>query len=199
MHGSRRFLLLAAALLAYAASGQAVAIAQAAPLVGQLHACVPARPGHMGCTALFARASGAAFASALPAAQAAASPAAASSPAGYGPAGLHAAYALPFAAPSSQTIAIVDAFDAPAAASDLYTYETAFGLPHCTTANGCFRRVDQNGGTNFPTDVGAAAADVNGWQVESSLDIEAARGSARAARSCSSRRATTRRSTSTPR
>src|SRR5262249_56685769 len=40
-----------------------------------------------------------------------------------------------------------------------------FGLAPCTTANGCFRKVDQNGGTNYPR------AD-KGWAQEISLDLD---------------------------
>ncbi|MFI5042150.1 MAG: fibronectin type III domain-containing protein, partial [Acidimicrobiales bacterium] len=62
-------------------------------------------------------------------------------------------------------MAIIDAFDSPTAAADLATYRSQFGLPACPTSTGCFRKVDQNGGTNFPgTD--------SGWSVEIALDIE---------------------------
>ena len=42
-----------------------------------------------------------------------------------------------------QTIAIVDAYDDPNAEADLAVYRSQYGLPPCTTANGCFRKVDQ--------------------------------------------------------
>ena len=51
------------------------------------------------------------------------------------------------------TVAIVDAFDDPNAESDLATYRAEFGLPPCTSANGCFTKLDENGGTNYPTTV----------------------------------------------
>ncbi|MEN3361219.1 MAG: hypothetical protein V7637_5201, partial [Mycobacteriales bacterium] len=87
--------------------------------------------------------------------------------AGLGPADLQSAYKLPSAtAGSGQTIAIVDAFDDPNAESDLATYRSNFGLPACTTANGCFRKVNQNGAASpLP------ASDV-GWAEEISLDID---------------------------
>ena len=47
-----------------------------------------------------------------------------------------------------KTVAIVDAYDDPNAASDLSTYRSNFGLPACTTANGCFKKVNQNGATS---------------------------------------------------
>jgi subtilase family serine protease len=53
---------------------------------------------------------------------------------------LQAAYKLPSAtAGAGQTIAVVVAGADPNAASDLAVYRTTFGLPACTTANGCFR------------------------------------------------------------
>ncbi|MFN8629955.1 MAG: S8 family serine peptidase [Chloroflexota bacterium] len=84
------------------------------------------------------------------------------------PADLQAAYGLTSAALSSgagRTVAIVDAYDDPTAEEDLATYRSSQGLPPCTTANGCFRKVDQNGGTNYP------AADA-GWSVEIALDLD---------------------------
>jgi hypothetical protein len=63
-------------------------------------------------------------------------------PVGYGPADLQSAYNLSSAASSSgatQTIAIVDAYDDPNAEADLGVYRTQYGLPACTTANGCFK------------------------------------------------------------
>jgi hypothetical protein len=63
------------------------------------------------------------------------------------------------------TVAIVDAFDLPAAEADLAVYRSQFGLPPCTTANGCFRKVDQTGGSQYP------AAD-SGWGEEIALDID---------------------------
>ncbi len=71
-------------------------------------------------------------------------------PDGYGPADLHSAYGLPDNGGAGQTVAIVDAFDDPTAEADLAVYRAQFGLPECTTANGCFRKVDQRGGTNYP-------------------------------------------------
>jgi subtilase family serine protease len=89
-------------------------------------------------------------------------------PSGYGPADLQSAYQLPSStAGSGQTIAIVDAFDDPTAESDLNVYRSQYGLPACTTANGCFRKVDQNGGTSYP---GQDA----GWALEISVDLDMA-------------------------
>jgi subtilase family serine protease len=87
-------------------------------------------------------------------------------PAGLGPADLQSAYALPSSsAGSGQTVAIVDAYDDPNAESDLATYRSQYGLPPCTSASGCFKKVDQTGGSSLPT------ADA-GWAEEESLDLD---------------------------
>ena len=70
---------------------------------------------------------------------------------GYAPADLRSAYDLPSeSAGSGQTVAIVDAYDDPNAESDLATYRSRYGISACTTANGCFRKVNQTGGTSYP-------------------------------------------------
>jgi subtilase family serine protease len=94
-------------------------------------------------------------------------PDATTAPTGLSPQQFHSAYALPTTAPNAQTIAIVDAYDDPTAAADLATFSSKFGLPACTTANGCFRKVNQNGGS------GAPRAD-SGWALEISLDVQVA-------------------------
>ena len=96
--------------------------------------------------------------------QAAVAPAA--TPAGYGPADLRSAYKLTSSGSASQTIAIVDAFNDPNAESDLAVYRSQFGLPACTTANGCFRKVNQNGATS------PLPSNNTGWAEEISLDID---------------------------
>ncbi len=95
-------------------------------------------------------------------------PFATTAPSGYGPADLQAAYLLDSAAAGSgQTVAIVDAFDDPNVESDLAVYRSTFGLPPCTTANGCFKKVNQNGGTQYPRPD-------RGWALEISLDVQMA-------------------------
>jgi len=91
----------------------------------------------------------------------------ASGPSGYGPADLQSAYALPSAtAGAGQTVAIVDAFDDPTAEQDLAQYRSFYGLPPCTSASGCFRKVNENGGT-LP--MPPPSAD---WSLEISLDLD---------------------------
>src|SRR5436190_9054946 len=95
-------------------------------------------------------------------------PAVTPAPNGYGPADLQSAYALPSAtAGTGQTVAIVDAYDAPTAEGDLGTYRSTYGLTACTTANGCFRKVGQTGGS-------VLARANGGWAQEISLDLDMA-------------------------
>ncbi len=91
---------------------------------------------------------------------------------GFGPSQLQSAYNLASAASSGgsgKTVAIVDAYDDPNAASDLSTYRSQFGLSACTTANGCFTKVNQNGST---TSLPPAAPASDDWTGEESLDFD---------------------------
>ena len=107
-------------------------------------------------------------------------PTSSSTIAGYHPADLQSAYGLTAASASSgagQTVALVDAYDDPNAASDLATYRAAFGLPKlstCTVSGGkvtspggpCFTKVGQTGSpTSLPGKNG-------GWAEEESLDVD---------------------------
>ena len=88
---------------------------------------------------------------------------------GLRPQDLHSAYALPTGAPTTQTIALVDAYDDPTAEKDLKHYDEEFGLPACTTANHCFRKINAEGAKK------PLPAANGGWALEISLDIEVAR------------------------
>ena len=88
-------------------------------------------------------------------------------PTGFGPTQIQSAYKLAGLNASGRTVAIVDAFNDPKAASDLATFRKAYGLPACTTANGCFKQVNQNGATS-PLPSGDY-----GWAEEESLDVDA--------------------------
>jgi len=90
-------------------------------------------------------------------------PLATGGPSGYGPANLQAAYGLGGTSGSGRTVAIVDAYDDPTAASDLNVYRSQFGLPACGA--GCFTKVNQSGGTTYPRANG-------GWAQEISLDLD---------------------------
>src|ERR1044072_1382242 len=73
---------------------------------------------------------------------------------GLGPADLRAAYSLASAAVNrgkGQTVALVDAYDDPTIEADLSPYRAFYGIPPCTTATGCFRKVNQDGEQgNYP-------------------------------------------------
>jgi hypothetical protein len=99
--------------------------------------------------------------------QASIGPDAAPSGDGYGPPSLQSAYSLPSStAGSGDTVAVVDAYNDPDAASDLATYRADWGLPAC--GSGCFEQVNQSGQTSpLPS-----AAGTTGWDVEESLDID---------------------------
>ncbi|MGE5184261.1 MAG: peptidase S8, partial [Acidobacteriota bacterium] len=92
-------------------------------------------------------------------------PAATTAPTGYGPADLRSAYNITGTGSSIITVAIVDAYGYSNAEADLGVYRSQFGLPACTTANGCFRKVDQNGGTKYPRNN-------TGWEQETALDLD---------------------------
>jgi len=83
-------------------------------------------------------------------------------PSGYGPSSLRTAYNLTTSGGSGATVAIVDAFNDPNAESDLTVYRSQFGLPACTTTNGCFTKVQFGKRTN------------TGWAEEESLDVDMA-------------------------
>jgi subtilase family serine protease len=88
------------------------------------------------------------------------------SPTGLLPADLQSAYKVAGLSGAGRTVAIVDAYDDPNAEADLAHYRSQLGLPACTTANGCFKKVNQNGQASpLP------AADY-GWAEEISLDLD---------------------------
>jgi subtilase family serine protease len=58
------------------------------------------------------------------------------------------------------TLAIVDAYNDPSAESDLAVYRSQFGLPPCTSSNGCFAKVQ------------LGTAKDTGWGTEESLDVD---------------------------
>ena len=96
-------------------------------------------------------------------------PAAAAPPQPGTPAYLQQAYDLAYlsqTAGSGATIGIVDAYDDPNAEADMSAYRSEFGLTPCTTANGCFTKLDQTGGQNYP-------ATNLAWRIEISLDLDA--------------------------
>jgi subtilase family serine protease len=94
-------------------------------------------------------------------------PDASTSPTGLSPATIKSVYGFTTSstAGAGKTIAIVDAYDDPTAEADLGAFSSQYGLPACTTANGCFTKVDQSGGTSYPRKDA-------GWALEISLDVQ---------------------------
>jgi subtilase family serine protease len=90
--------------------------------------------------------------------------ASAAAPDGYNPSQIRSAYGLSGSA-AGRTVAIVDAYNDPTAEADLAVYRSTFGLPACTTANGCFRKASQTGTTAYP-------AKNASWAQEISLDLD---------------------------
>jgi subtilase family serine protease len=87
-------------------------------------------------------------------------------PSGFGPSDLRSAYNI--TTNGTTTIAIVDAYGYANAEADLAVYRAQYGLPACTTANGCFRKLNQNGVQ------GSYPREDTGWAQESALDLDMA-------------------------
>ena len=83
-------------------------------------------------------------------------------PSGYSPNVIRAAYGLPSVG-GQGAIAIVDAYDYPTAEQDLNVFSAQYGLPACTTANGCFKKIYASGKKPITS---------CGWSQETALDIE---------------------------
>ena len=142
------------------------ATAGAAPRPLTTHqSCAAPAPGAVRCLSVW-RHAGARTATATATAKTTVAPAIALPASGYGPPDIVSAYQLDTTAGAGQTVGIVDAFDNPRVEADLAAYRAVFGLPACTTANGCFRKVNQNGGATPP-------AGDPGWGVEIALDVQA--------------------------
>ena len=95
-------------------------------------------------------------------------------PLGFGPTSLIAAYnpgaeaAYPNIGAPATIIAIIDAKGYKNAEADLGVYRAAFGLAPCTTANGCFVKLNQKGlQKSYP-------AQNLGWAQETALDLDMA-------------------------
>src|SRR3569623_2049718 len=84
------------------------------------------------------------------------------------PSDLRDAYKITATGSSSTIVAVVDAFGYDTAEADLAAYRTQWGLPDCTTANGCFKKLNQKGKQkNYPPQN-------NVWALESALDLDMA-------------------------
>ena len=88
-------------------------------------------------------------------------------PSGLGPADFQDAYNLPSSDHGSgMTVAVIDAYHNPNAEADLAVYRSTYGLPPCTTQNGCFTQITSHGDQNW-------ARTHTGWGLETSLDLDA--------------------------
>jgi subtilase family serine protease len=131
--------------------------AQASALSTTIHSCAPAKAGFVSCFAIVRTDR------TMTAAQADRPNV---TPSGYGPSSIQSAYQLAGLSASGRTVAIVDAYNDPTAEADLGVYRAQFGLPACTTANGCFSKVSQTGSTT------ALPAKNASWAQEISLDLD---------------------------
>ena len=125
------------------------------PQPSSVHVCAQPRAGFAACHALVR-------------ANAQGTVTAAATPSGLAPTDLASAYNLNTGLGTGATIAIVDAQDNPNAESSLAVYRSTFGLPACTTANGCFKKVNESGAAS-PLPSGDS-----GWGLEISLDLDMA-------------------------
>jgi len=140
--------LLIAVCAAAAAVGTSATAASATPIARA--ACPDPGPGLLRCLTTYTPG---------------ATRALADGPAGWGADDLASAYRLPAGAGPDTVVGISIAYDAPNLEADLATYRAQYGLPPCTTANGCFRKVNQQGAT-------APLPEVSfGWAIESTLDV----------------------------
>ena len=119
------------------------------------HACQSPARGAVACDSLVAvNADGAATRS--------------SSPYGWGATDIEAAYRGNVNRGGGETVGIVDAYDDANAEAELAAYRAQYGLPACTTANGCFSKLNQTGGTSPLPPSGAST----GWVLETALDLQ---------------------------
>lgn len=94
-------------------------------------------------------------------------------PVGFGAGDLASAYKIPSAYAGSErpTVAIIDAYGYPNLESDLATYRAQYGLPACTTADGCLRIVNQEGN---PSPLPNPPPMMDDWTIETALDLDMA-------------------------
>jgi subtilase family serine protease len=64
---------------------------------------------------------------------------------------------------AGQTIAVIEAFGDPSIEKDLEKFDERFGLPPCTTSNGCLQVLSSNGKNQGTSQI---------WSLETALDVE---------------------------
>ena len=145
--------------------------AQASALSTTIHSCAPAKAGFVSCFAIVRTDRS------MTAAQADRPNV---TPSGYGPARSSRPTSCRASA-SGRTVAIVDAYNDPTAEADLGVYRAQFGLPACTTANGCFQQGQPDRQHHRPAGRNA------GWAQEICLDLDMVSATCPTATSCWSR------------
>jgi subtilase family serine protease len=153
------FLIASGILIASAATVSGAASGSASPPpTGTARACEKVPAGQARCLAVM-----------VTKAEGSAEPLATSTyQSGLTPADIQSAYNLPPTGGAGRTVALVESKNYPNLESDLATYRAQFGLAPCTTANGCLRIVNEQGGTK-PPGFGIGI----GWFVETALDVDA--------------------------
>jgi hypothetical protein len=92
---------------------------------------------------------------------------------GYTPAQLAAAYGMSSDTATTQTVAIVDAYNDPSVAADLNAFDSQYGLP--AEAGSSFTVVNEAGTTINPATTASPLSDVD-WAGEITLDVDSVRG-----------------------
>lgn len=133
-------------------------------------ACPAALPGQVSCFALYAPQTAVNRALAAGTAGTGMAGARAAAPAGWGPRDIESAYRLPVGRNPHQTVAVIEAYDTPDLAAYLAVYRKEYGLPPCTAANRCFRKVNEYGKASpLPAN---GILNMSGWDVETMLDVD---------------------------
>jgi len=102
-----------------------------------------------------------------------ATPMATTTPTGYGPAELARAFNLPATGGSTNNVSIVGVGAYPTLEADLTHYRSQYGLPACTTANGCLKIVDYHGGPPLAPNASLASVEES-YATETALDVQLA-------------------------
>jgi subtilase family serine protease len=87
-------------------------------------------------------------------------------PAAFTPDDVQAAYNLKGLKSKGATVAVIDAYGYSQLEADLKVFRSTYGLPPCTTKNGCLTIVNQHGRPHYPPDNA-------GWDLEQALDVDA--------------------------
>lgn len=95
------------------------------------------------------------------------------SPAGWGPSDLRAAYGLPDDPPEHGTVALITVGPYPKLSEDLATYRRTFGLPACSTENGCLKIMGSRGGpAPAPPATDAERQATQALAIETAADVQ---------------------------